>query len=128
MCAEAATAASAHTHHWNEGFFLGRLPEIKIPISCQVFQDWVYERAKMLRKSNLSQDQERNLLKQQKHAFDYWQDLEAPGNEQRPLTTSPILRGPLIIQPCSRINGQPIQFNRIVALRTKGEADLARWV
>ena len=33
VCAKTATAAFAHTHHWNEGFFLDRLPEIKIPIS-----------------------------------------------------------------------------------------------
>ena len=32
-CAKTATAAFAHSLHWNQGFFLGRLPEIKIPIS-----------------------------------------------------------------------------------------------
>jgi hypothetical protein len=31
--AELAKAASAHTHYWNDGFFLGKLREIKIPFS-----------------------------------------------------------------------------------------------
>ena len=47
VCAEAATAASAHTHHLNEGSILGRPPEIKIPISyqCTLVVGFVADRA-----------------------------------------------------------------------------------
>lgn len=39
-CAKTATGALAHSLHWNQGFFLGRLPKFKIPISSAFGTCW----------------------------------------------------------------------------------------
>ena len=47
--------------------------------SAKFFKDWVFERAKMLRKSGLSKTELQKRIKQQKTAYDFWQALEAAG-------------------------------------------------
>jgi hypothetical protein len=55
----------------------GQVPVSKA--SAKYFKDWTYERAKMLNQSDLPSDEKRNRLKQQKQAYDFWNQLEARG-------------------------------------------------
>lgn len=49
------------------------------PASAKYFKDWVFERAKLLRKSGLPKEELRQRLQQQKTAYDFWQQLEQNG-------------------------------------------------
>ena len=59
---------------------IGDQPRIS-KASAEFFQDWVLQRAKQLRRSDLSIEIMKTRIQQQKQAYDYWSDLVAKATD-----------------------------------------------